>query len=987
MFKKLISALLAFALISPAALAADYATYLASGENITDSNVTGNMQTKTGNSEESGSGKGASVNNGQTNNAQTDTIQSDTGKSDNGQTNGGQANTAQPANIQPRHTDTIDNSVPMVEQNRTKNNDMLNAELPISQAPSRYSETRIALSPDIAGTKYEEAAEVLGALGIMVGDAEDGAFRPEDNILRSEMAKVGVYAVGLEDVAAGITSPTRFPDVVENHWANGAINVADQQGMIIGDDVGTFRPDDNVLFQEAVTIMVRALGYEPQASTNGGYPNGYMVTASSIQLLKGISAAATAPAKRGDVAQLVFNALTINMMEQTGFGSNVSFEVGTKTLLFDRLNVEKGYGQIKGTSETSLTGGSTASEDRILINETTFIEGKTTAKQLLGYNVVYYARINTNSDEKTLILVRPQDSKNKTLKIDAENISDITGEAATDKVVTYWETTESNVTKTATIVAEPVYILNGKFEKTLSLERLKVETGNLILLDTDVNNIYDIVFINELTNLVVDTVSTVTGRVTDKYNNSSLLLDPENESVDFAIIYENYDIELKELKEWDVISYTISEDKQLIKAYVSRESIFGTVSQITDDGIKFDNQDGVYEIAKSYPNEIKIRDKGRFYFDIEGRIAAVDENASQDEDNAGRGAYAYLVNAAISGTIDEVLQFKMFTTQGETVVLEGATKMRLGSEYGLTADEVLAGLGKDGVITPQLITYETNAQGRVTGIDMAVDVTDTGAPNVRKFSKNIVASDQVYKSASSKLGNVTVADDTIVFDIPEGSGTDTTKFAVRSKSVFSNDTPYDIIVYDLQEDYTAKVIIVTSTTGITNPESPIVVVTEIATGQNEDFETIDIITGYENGKLVELSAVDTTVFVKEGGKLEAGDIFQYNTNANGEVDAITLLFNQDNKETEFATDVATDLKVVYGRVIKRFANSVNLEVNGEVKNYATMNTTVYSYNSEKKNNKVTVVTPADIEIYEEGNPVRVFMKLYKDEVREIVVVK
>lgn len=950
MLKKLISMLVVFAMISPVALANVNQPVPVSGENITNN------------------GEGTA------------------GKADNNQTMRNGNEVSLEPNTQSK-TKTMDNSIPIVEKNRTKNNDMLNGTLPNSQALSRYSQERVAVSPDIDGTKYEEAAEVLGALGIMVGDAESGMFRPEDNILRSEMAKVSVYSVGLEDVANGITSPTRFPDVVSNHWANGAINVADQQGMIIGDDVGTFRPDDNVLFQEAVTIMVRALGYEPQAKTNGGYPNGYMVTASSIQLLKGISAAATQPAKRGDIAQLVFNALTINMMEQTGFGSNVSYEVGTKTLLFDRLNVEKGYGQIKGTSETSLTGGNTAAEDRILINDETFIEGKTTAKQMLGYNVVYYARINSNTDEKTLILVRAQDSKNKTLRLHAENISDVTGSADTNKVVSYWETEASNTTKTATIVAKPVYILNGKYEENVDISRLKITTGNLILLDTDVNNIYDIVFINELTNLVVDTVSTVTGRITDKYNNGSLLLDKEDESTNYSIIYNDYDIEIGELKEWDVISYTISADKQLIKAYVSRDSIAGTVTQITNDGIKIDKAEGVYQIAESYPNEINIRDKGRFYLDIEGKIAAVDENATTDEDNAGRGSYAYLVNAAISGNFDEVLMFKMFTTAGETVVLEGADRMRFGSSYGLSAEEMLSSLGKDGNVTPQLITYETNAQGRVTGVDFAVDVTETGAPNVRKFSKNIVAENQVYKSATSKLGNVTVTDATFIFDIPEGSESDPTKFAIRNKNVFSNDTPYDIIVYDLQEDYSAKVVIVTSTTGITNPESPIVVVSEMASGQNEDFESIDIVTGYENGKVVELNAIDTTIFEKDGKKLEPGDIFQYNTNVSGEVDAITLLFDQSKKGTEFNTTVTPDLTTVYGRVIKKFTNSVNLDVNGEVKNYATMNATVYLYDSGRKNNKVTVVTSADIELYEEGNPVRVFMKIYKDEVREIVIVK
>ena len=351
------------------------------------------------------------------------------GQSGNADTQAQQQNTNQQA-VTPQVTRTMDNSEAIVKQNQTKNNAMMNEELFEGTALSRYSSTRVALSPDIQGTKYEEAAEVLGALGIMVGDADTGAFRPDDNILRSEMAKVAVYSVGLEDIAIGSNVVTRFPDVAPNHWANGAINVAEQQGLVIGDDMGTFRPDDPVLLQEAVTILVRALGYEPVAMQRGGYPAGYMAVASENQLLKGISALGKSPAKRGDIAQLTFNALTINLMEQTGFGSSVVYEVVDKTLLFDRLNVEKAYGQITGTSETTLTGGSTTAEDRVMINNQTFVEGNTRAREYLGYNVVYYARINATTDEKTLILVRPQDSKNNELSINAKDLFSVTARSS-----------------------------------------------------------------------------------------------------------------------------------------------------------------------------------------------------------------------------------------------------------------------------------------------------------------------------------------------------------------------------------------------------------------------------------------------------------------------------------------------------------------------------------------------------------------------------
>ena len=42
------------------------------------------------------------------------------------------------------------------------------------------------VSDDVADTKYHEAATVLGALNIMVGD-DTGLFRPEDGVTRDEI--------------------------------------------------------------------------------------------------------------------------------------------------------------------------------------------------------------------------------------------------------------------------------------------------------------------------------------------------------------------------------------------------------------------------------------------------------------------------------------------------------------------------------------------------------------------------------------------------------------------------------------------------------------------------------------------------------------------------------------------------------------------------------------------------------------------------------
>ncbi len=884
---------------------------------------------------------------------------------------------------------STDDSPTTIEENRSKYNGM--ATDPVSEVPglSRYSTGPVRLSPDISGTKYEEAAELLGALGIMVGDAENGAFRPNDNIIRSEMAKVAVYSVGLEDIALNSNGATPFPDVPSDHWATGAINVAHQQDMVIGDSEGTFRPDDPVTLQEAVTIIVRAMGYEPAAADRGGYPAGYLYIASSNQLLRGIDGVTSAPATRGDVAQLIFNSLTVNLMEQVGYGSEVSYEVVDKTLLYDKLNVEKGYGQITGTGETTLTGGNTTAEDRIQIDDKIFLEGESKARNYLGYNVLYYARVDRKTDEKTLINVRQQTNKNRSITVNANDIVSVTGAEGENRDLEYWGSNTDRNTKTAQISKDASYIYNGKYKTGVTLEQMQPESGNIILLDSDTNNIYDIVFVNHFTNIVVDTVSEITGRVTDKYLNGSLVFDPDDNDVMYTLTRDGEDISITDLREWNVISYTISEDRQLIKAYVSTASVNGTITEVTDRGYRIGSSEDLYEVAPSYPNTIELRDRGTFYLDIEGNIAAVDENATIDAERNEK--YAYLVDAMMNDGFETTGQLKIFTSSGATSVLTTTERLRFNDRYSVQASDVIDALKPSGSVASQLIVYETNSAGEITAIETAADGTGTGAPNTGRFTLNIQRENMVYKSASQKLGNVGIDENTIIFDIPAGADKDTTKYSIRTRDSLSNDTAYNAYIYDLQENYVANVVIITSGSGTAAAESPIMIVDYISETQNEDGETTDRLYGWQSGAQRNLLAYDRSILVKTAESsqvpLERGDIIQYRTNASGEIDSITLLFNSRNKETEFINEISEDFTCVYGRVTRKFSGSVNVSINGDIRNYATGDATVYLYDSSRNTNNIQVVSAADIEIYEEGNEARLFIRIYEDQVTEMVIVR
>ncbi|NJD02943.1 MAG: S-layer homology domain-containing protein, partial [Ruminiclostridium sp.] len=126
-----------------------------------------------------------------------------------------------------------------------------------------------AAPTDVVGTAYEGAVSRLVALGVING-YPDGTFGPEDSITRAQFAAIVVRALGYESLAATAAGITKFSDVAANHWGAGYINIAVSLGIIKGYGDGKFGPEDKVTFDQAVTMIVRALGQEAYAEAKGG---------------------------------------------------------------------------------------------------------------------------------------------------------------------------------------------------------------------------------------------------------------------------------------------------------------------------------------------------------------------------------------------------------------------------------------------------------------------------------------------------------------------------------------------------------------------------------------------------------------------------------------------------------------------------------------------------------------------------------------------
>lgn len=827
----------------------------------------------------------------------------------------------------------------------------------------------------LRGTNYEEAAHVLGSLGIMVGDP-DGSFRAEDGLKRSEFAKIAVHALGLEESAEAAQNRQIFNDVATDYWANGYINVAHEQGIVIGDPNGDFRPEDEILYQEAATVLVRMAGYEPAADAKGGYPQGYLSVANQYGFTKNATGSATSVIKRGVVANMTNNTLTIGIMEQTGFGSNTNFEITDKTILKQHLDTEKLSGQVTANYFTSLKNSAGLEKGNIEIDNVIYKTTDNNAQNLLGQNVDYY--LQTKNNESIVILALSQKGKNEVMLIAGDDI-----ESVSDNKINYWKNKDTDsTTKNVRYEADALMIHNGiskDFDSSLIKGNGELR-GEIALLDNDSNGIYDIIFVNEYKNLVVESTSKLSYTISDKYGNKSLQLDPENSSLKFVLQNEGgAEVEFDDLKEWQVISYLGSNEDGVVIATVTEKVVEGTISEVRDDEFKIG--DKFYKVADNYTDSINLDDTGLFYLDIMGRIAAVDAEASLS------GNYSYLINATASTDMNDYIKLKLFTKDGTIKIFETTEKVKFNGTTKITSAEALKKLqNSDGEIVKQMVTFETNADGKITRINTAKDITsDTIKVDKENFVKNYESDKAVYNKTSGKLGLVKVTDSTIIFDIPTGA--DEEDYAIKDKSMLDHDGEYDVEVFDVTEDLSAKVILVKNSTGIANVESPVAVINKITTTTNSKGEKVEKVYVAYNGEMTSFETSEAGVLVNEEGKqLSNGDIIQFRTNSSGAIDKITVLFEVKNKGTEF-TKTDGDMSIYYGKVEKKFSDSINLSVNGKVENFSIKDAKVVSIDTEKTSNTVSIASAGDIQKYDELSPRRVFVRVYDDVVQEIIIVK
>jgi len=193
-------------------------------------------------------------------------------------------------------------------------------------------------------SKYAEAVSLLSDLQVIRGFSAS-EFKPEENVTRWQMAlMIAKLATGkVEETDArwyDVTNSTPFQDLKVDYYY-GSIGYCFGNDIILGASDTAFEPERGIMFQEALAMAVRALGYasgDDKAEMNAGYPWTFVNKAVALNLdenLEDVNYEQTLT--RAQTAQLLYNMLTAAKKTGTTFAKD-AFNLTQATIVLTATN-------------------------------------------------------------------------------------------------------------------------------------------------------------------------------------------------------------------------------------------------------------------------------------------------------------------------------------------------------------------------------------------------------------------------------------------------------------------------------------------------------------------------------------------------------------------------------------------------------------------------------------------------------------------------
>lgn len=715
-----------------------------------------------------------------------------------------------------------------------------------------------------------------------------GEVFTEEALTRGSFTAALIHAFGIP-AAEG----TSFSDVTGTTSYYGEIYAALDAGIV--SEADTFEPNTEITCEQAIKMIVCALGYEAMAQECGGYPVGYLTAAKRAGLLENVSE--TSGALSVQNAKILFFNLLSSEIHPTEFllPDEVYYENTGESYIKTLYGLTRLEGVVEETTYNAYYEAGAIDESiRYLVVEGMRYTYDDVSPELLGQNVCIY--VDEEAGQVALLL--PLDNTYQEI-----NRDDIT---AFDRSRLSYQDQNSDREKNFTITGARV-IYNGRFVPEITLDEVDGDYACFRLLDNNRDNVYDYVFIQDYRYIYVNAADVKNGVITDKNGTQDIFRADENGAVLWITDAAGNRIEMYEINENVVSAVAESRDKQLVQVRLCDGSKMGSIDYlnladaeeavVSIDGEQLDISSYA---MRHYSTLLKPGGSYVLLLGLAGEVVVV-------EGGTGVMQYGYLVDGSKeSGPFDDAVLLKIFSVRQAVEILRAEEVIFDADTARTKGENILSRLGTGGEITPQLIRYQQNSSGEVIRIDTAEICTEFD-PNMDKEDEYNtlkkyefirdgaeMTSFRYHSGAVGCIPYFSLSSATI-FSVPTDVNVRQAQakdFEIWSYSDLINGGSYTFEVYDLNQVGDAKALVIKGTAATASRTSYMIESVKTGILPGDDGEIGIVLDVYSGGTYSTLYLDEDVIPQgKQREELCAGDIVEATADSSNRIKTIRVAFD------------------------------------------------------------------------------------------------
>jgi len=556
--------------------------------------------------------------------------------------------------------------------------------------------------------------------------------------------------------------------------------------------------------EQAIMGIMDGLGYTAACERSS-----YSKVAISAGLLKNFAYSPEKSLTKGELAQLVYNALMVDKMVQSTIGVDESYSVEKgSTLLWDTHKAVKIEGVVTAADGVDLYSVAMPNDKYIYIDRVAYLKGNATDVGLLGQQVFGYA---VCEDDEYTIVYLDYHKNNETLHIPIDSINSISNNNL------YYEDEDGEQKISLRNIKRIVY--NHDIADDYRIEELLQCEGDITI--CTLKDGFQALIINDYESFTVSAVSTANDYITLRHNmtyaGSKKINVKETKERYISFIKNGEVITLSDIEAGNIISVSGNKAGTVMNIFVSDSSIKnGFVSQVNGKEVTIGK--GTYQISESFDKALEIDEAlstitvgatGNFYLTYDNRIA---------DFVASKGVEYGLMRGAKSRDVfgNGNVEIKLFSEAGLWKVYPLADNVQFDGEKKSASDAYKVLVGEDYAaagVFDNLIQYKLNADGEISYLDTIYESdTEISTGDTTRLLYNGMWEGELDWTVSTRLATLEgsryklMNNTTVVFSVPNNLDAEN-KYASIKVSSLPIETNATVKIYSADEYFRAGAII------------------------------------------------------------------------------------------------------------------------------------------------------------------------------------